>query len=524
MHDDLQVMRIFQLEKCLADGQIPCRWSADMAYGYGQAMFNYYSAFPYYLGALLRVLLPLQIVDTVRLLFALSLISAAFGMYLLGKEFWGRKGGLVASVLYTYAPYHALDVYVRGAMAESFALAIYPFLWYFFYKLIKEPKYKYIFATAIFLALLLITHNISTMVFAPLTLVWVGFWLLYSRKWRSIPGVAAAGLLGIGLASFFILPAVFEQNLIQTHYLTNEYSNFRGHFVTVRQLFLERDWGDGPSIFGEEDNLSFQIGWPHWWILPLLGIVSFFTFLKRRKSTILATSFLLLSLFFAFLAHSRSAFLWEKITLLAFVQFPWRFLGLTIFFAALAGGALIYLTPKLKRLLTVAIIISSVLLNYKYFIPINYSRLVTDDQKLSGLAFELQQKAAIVDYLPKTALVAPVAKAFPEPKTISGSASIKNYNKGSDRFSFDIEAYTSVEVEVPVMYFPNWKLILDDQLVEPGIHGEHGLIKVSLPEGIHHVRGVFRNTPTRTYANALTLIALCALLVGGALAKKNENK
>jgi uncharacterized membrane protein len=126
MHDDLQVMRIFQMEKCFADGQIPCRWSPDMAWGYGQAMFNFYSALPYYLGVLIRIITPFSIMATVKLLFFISLAGSAIGMYLLAKEFWGKLGGIVAALLYAYAPYHALDIFVRGALAEAFALAILP--------------------------------------------------------------------------------------------------------------------------------------------------------------------------------------------------------------------------------------------------------------------------------------------------------------------------------------------------------------------------------------------------------------
>src|SRR3990167_8121604 len=86
MHDDLQVMRVYQMDKCFADGQIPCRWSPDMVYGYGQAMFNFYSAFPYYLGALIRLATPLSIMATVKTLFLISLVLSAIVMYLLAKE------------------------------------------------------------------------------------------------------------------------------------------------------------------------------------------------------------------------------------------------------------------------------------------------------------------------------------------------------------------------------------------------------------------------------------------------------
>ena len=43
MHDDLQVMRLYEMRRCFNDGQIPCRWAPDMDNNYGQAMFNYYT-------------------------------------------------------------------------------------------------------------------------------------------------------------------------------------------------------------------------------------------------------------------------------------------------------------------------------------------------------------------------------------------------------------------------------------------------------------------------------------------------
>jgi len=59
-------------------------------------------------------------------------------MYLLGKELFGEKGGLVAGVLFLFAPYRALDGYVRGAVAESFALSLIPLVFYFSLRLIRK--------------------------------------------------------------------------------------------------------------------------------------------------------------------------------------------------------------------------------------------------------------------------------------------------------------------------------------------------------------------------------------------------
>ncbi|MBI4037238.1 hypothetical protein HY385_02345, partial [Candidatus Daviesbacteria bacterium] len=121
-HDDLQVMRIFEMRRCLMDLQIPCRWVPDMGYGNGFPIFNFYSAFPYYLGALFSFVL--GYIGAAKALFFIPLALGGVSMYFLGKELFGRVGGVIAAGLFIFAPYRALDTYVRGDIAESFSLAI----------------------------------------------------------------------------------------------------------------------------------------------------------------------------------------------------------------------------------------------------------------------------------------------------------------------------------------------------------------------------------------------------------------
>ena len=526
MHDDLQVMRIFQMEKCFADGQIPCRWSPDMAYGYGQAMFNYYSAFPYYLGVLLRILTPLSLMGTVKLLFMISLVAGAVGMYLLARQFWGKKGGALSAVLYTYAPYHAVDVYVRGAMAESFSLAILPFLWWSIYRLIKKPDFGKIATTALFTAALITTHNISTMIYFPFTALWVVYWLIRFKALKAVPKLILSATVGLGLAAFFIGPAVLEQSLIQTQHFTAEYSDYHGHFVTLRQLFLSRFWGDGPSIFGEGDGMSFQIGWPHWWVGVIVAPLILFWARQKKNlgKAVLLAGFLGLFVATSFLTHPRSLFIWEALSPMSFIQFPWRFLGLSMFFLALAGGALGELDQKFNKILIGAVITIAIALNFSYFIPVNFSSKVRDEEKLRGIAFELQQKSAILDYLPKTAKLDPPSVAFENPRTVSGDGEFFGFTKGSNRFSFEAQVYGEARVEVPVTYFPGWVALVDSKQVPIEIHDTYGFIIVELKDGRHIVRGRFTNTPIRAASNAVSVISMLGLFGGLIIWENKKNK
>ena len=513
MHDDLQVMRIFQLEKCLVDGQIPCRWAPDMAYGYGQAMFNFYSAFPYYLGALIRILTPLSIIATVKALFLISTLASAFGMYFLAREFWGKLGGILASVLYSYAPYHALDIFVRGALSESFALAILPFLWLFLYLLIKKPTFGRVLWVAFFLAALFTTHNVSSLMYAPFTIIWVGFWLVRLKASSSIKSIGLAGILGVGLSSFFLLPAIVEQGLIQIEFLTMDYLNYVAHFTTIRQLFWDRSWGFGPSTFGPNDDLSFQIGWPHWWLGVSLFVVIFGGKI-REKFWPVVLGLLALAGFTAFLTHERSTQIWLSLPFMDFIQFPWRFLGLVMFGLAFVGGALALIDFKFKKSAVVIVIILTIILNVNFFRPQYLFPDLKDGEKLSGISFEIQQKSAILDYLPKTAPIAPRELAPENPWIVSGEGRAYNFTKRSNRFFFDAEIIENSSVQIPVMYFPGWRVIVDGFLVDSKPTGDYGVITISLPKGKHMVQGRFVNTPVRTLGNTLSVISALFIFAG----------
>ena len=43
IQDDMQFFRVFEMSKCFADNQFPCRWVPDLGYGYGYPLFIYYS-------------------------------------------------------------------------------------------------------------------------------------------------------------------------------------------------------------------------------------------------------------------------------------------------------------------------------------------------------------------------------------------------------------------------------------------------------------------------------------------------
>src|SRR4030043_1000226 len=92
MHDDVQVMRLYEMARCFQDGQIPCRWVSDFSAGYGHPLFNYHPVFPYYLGMLFR-LFGMSFIDIVKILFFLTFLLSGIFIYFLTKDFFGKWAG-----------------------------------------------------------------------------------------------------------------------------------------------------------------------------------------------------------------------------------------------------------------------------------------------------------------------------------------------------------------------------------------------------------------------------------------------
>lgn len=132
MHDDLHVMRLYEMKQCINDGQIPCRWSSDLGAGFGQPMFNYYSATPYYLGAIFNTL-GFSYIDSVKLLIFISIFLAGIAMFLFLSEFLPALPAFIGATAYILVPFRALEVFVKGSFGRKLCSRAFTIgsLWYY---------------------------------------------------------------------------------------------------------------------------------------------------------------------------------------------------------------------------------------------------------------------------------------------------------------------------------------------------------------------------------------------------------
>lgn len=516
MHDDLQAGRLYQMDLCVKDGQIPCRWIPDMGYGYGYPLFNFYPPLPYYIGEILH-LIGFSFLDSVKILFILGLIFSGLFAYLLGKELWGKYGGFVVGTFYLYAPYHAVDVYVRGALNEFFGLVFLPAVFWSVLKIAKEGKNNYCVFSALFFGCLLLSHNLIAFFVFPSLFLWFLFITWYFKKpFRRIFYFILSLLWGIGMAAFFSFPVIFEQRYVHIDTMFMGYFNYLAHFATINQLFLSRFWGYGASLWGPEDGMSFTIGQVHW----LTGVIAFilFTFLwfkKRKREIFLISLFFLLFLGYAFLSHQRSSFVWQTIPILAAVQFPWRFVGISSFFVTLLSGSFFILIRDQKKALFVAVLmaIGVFLSNITFFQPEKILNTTDAEKLFSAKGWNKLQTDAIFDYLPIYAKEPPTTPAPNSPLFIEGTGEVLNFQKGTDWEQFSTESVSPGSIiQTPLYDFPGMKVWINGKETIISHDNFLGLISFELPAGASRVKVKLTNTPIRFFSNIVSLASWFLLL------------
>ena len=287
MHDDEQIARLYELNDSVLAGQIPPRWVAHLGFGYGYPLFNFYPPFVYYTGEIFY-LLGFSLINATKIVMVLGFLLSALFMYLWVKNRYGVLAGIFAGILYTYAPYHGVDLYVRGALAEFFSFVWIPAIFWTLDQAVEKRSYRWATLSGICFAFLILTHSLTALAFIPFYLVYL-IVLCYENKSyikQLFPVICCSGMVALGLSAYFWLPSLLEKKYtLVDQILTKELADYSIHFVYPQQLW-NSPWGYGGSIAGPHDGLSFQVGKVHLMLIIFSLAAVVVLFLKRRKTAI----------------------------------------------------------------------------------------------------------------------------------------------------------------------------------------------------------------------------------------------
>lgn len=513
-------------------------WAPDHVLGFGYPLWLVYAPLAYYVAEAFH-LLGLGFTAAVKAAWALWFVVGATGIYRLARGWWGAGAALIAGLIYTYAPYHLVDIYVRAAYAEFAALALAPWALLGLAHLWDRPGPRRAAAAALALAALLLTHTMAPAVLLPLIIGWVawkalpavarGLWPAgggrSSAVWRTLGWAGIAFGLGIGMALIFWLPALLERRYIQeASWLRGTYDYTR-HFVYPSQLF-GTFWGFGFSVPGPDDGMSFALGVVPWLAAGVAGAAALG--LARpalRTQRAEALFFVCATAVVLFVMTPAAVPGWAAFPLAASVQFPWRFLAVTtISLALLAAAAVSWLEEQTTAgpfVYLLALLI--VLAGFPYTRPELLPVRPADESPLAIVEFEarypdMRGMTSFAQRHPSEA-TSPLIAQYIAGEPLRRAAIIAGNGVVLDQTAAANSAWARVRADGPVRlrfytnYFPGWQATVDGRPAEIAPDAPDGLIGLDLPAGEHDVRLRFGPTPVRRIGMALS--AAAALGVAG---------
>ena len=527
VHDDQQFARLFVFDSALKSGQFPVRWVEGLGFGFGYPLFNFYPPLVYWIGDTFH-LTGASYIDSIKIVFYISILLSGLAMYVLVKDLWGRLPGVTSALFYMFVPYRALDIYVRGALAESFSFVWLPLILWSFLKLQQTGRLSYLISSSIFLSLLMITHNLIFLPFMLFLPIYLAFLIMVSpNKKQSTVHSLQSTVLALGLSAFFWMPALFEKGFtIVDQLLLVNLASYNIHFVYPQQLW-NWPWGFGGSAPGLADGISFKIGKLHVLISIVALVMALISFAKNKSSSKLPIIFFLLFVFSAFMTTYYSKFLWNIIPPLGYLQFPWRFLTFTSLFSSILAGYFVYSlkVPTIKLLAGIVLIILLAIPNYKLFKPQAYRADLTDQVIMSQDYVSWYVSSSSFEYLPtgveliKNDLGAnevniersQIPKSREE--ILNGTAQISQLANKPHDLIFSTRSSSDLEIRINNFNFPGWTAVVDGHEVKIEDNNPLKLITLNIPEGEHQVRVFFKNTPIRSVANMISLVSISLTII-----------
>jgi len=543
---ELHVYRAAELGHTLRAGAFYPRWAPDLYYGYGYPIFNYYAPLTYYLANAFDLLPGVDIVTGVKAVFVLGLALASVGAYLLGREFSGSVGGVLAAASFTFAPYVVfIDPHARGDLAEHFALCLLPVGLYAFHCLMSGAGGRgALLGSVLTLAAIIFSHNLMGLIAGVLLFgYWV--WLVLESSGLNVGRDrmgwgALAFILAVAIIAFFWLPFFLERSAIKLEVIDQKggHFDFRNHFLTLGELLAPSRILD---LGATAPRFRHNLGLAQWLLaLPALAALVYF---GARKVLVPSSSILphfrpLVFFALAFfglllLMLPISTIIWERVPGMRYLQFPWRLLGpANLMLAVCAAGSLHVLPSGRWSHLLAAICLLAVL---SLSLPVLYPPMWAPDfggvAPQDIIAWEQESYAlgtsSTGDFLPVRAALGTIYPAQSLLDSYTQPGPIDRVNRAAlpegtrvevveqralyDRFA--VYAPKEFVFRLYLFYFPGWRVCVDGEEAEIDVAKPEGFITFFVPAGEHDVIVRFEDTPPRTIGWIVSACGLAGLIV-----------
>ena len=481
------------------------RWAALAHWGYGEARFLFYPPASWTLGAALGAFLPWKLVPGAYCWIVLTASGAA--MYRFAREWLPASDALFAAAFYAVNPYHLVIVYWRSAYAELLAAALLPLLLLSLLRL-RQPGFNPVLCLSLVLAASWLTNAPAALMIhysaAGLAVVIAA----REQSWRLLARAAAAIVIGIGLASFYLLPAICEERWINI-------GEVLAAGVRPQDNFLF-------TTSADVDHTRFNL-LVSYLALVEIGLTALAIWFSRAWRSKQPTLWLLLSASGAvtiLLMFSISNPLWQYLPKFRFVQLPFRWL------LCLNAVSAVLLAMAARRWLSRALAVFAllaVLWMVGHRIQAPWWDHASDIQEMKEAMLDGTGNEGIDEYVPAGVDPYELNKDLPRITGRSGNVvPVQMIKWGPIEKRFIVQASQPTILTLRLFNYPAWQVTVNDRPVPAQTAEVTGQMLVPILEGANHVRIRFRRTIDRTIGDAIS--SLTSILLTAAWIKTRRKR
>lgn len=502
---------------------IPVSW-VDTVSNYGSPLGQISHQLTAYISAVFFAITK-NTVLSYNLTLLIGSMLGTFLMYRFLRLYFSPLSSLAATILYTFAPYRIANIYIRGALPEFFASAFIPLIAIgihiaFFRK--KLSGLLYIFLGS---ALLALTHPMMIVLGFSLVLIYLLYVVFslsnFKAQFKTIILFGVCSILGVLISSYYLLPLTLEIKYFHQGQIGTSQDTY--WFLDI-DAFTKEVWNYYSfDTVGIREN-RLQLGILEGIVIVAGAILLLYKKWKKQSTPTILWWWLVATAVFIFLMSPASTFLYQHISILAGIQFPWRFLIVLI---CIAPFFLAYIldTLKYKRILCFLVILSIALLRFPHLYGKNYinfpqSRYDFTTVNPHSVNLNTTWSGKSSEYPIKKEKVA----------VIEGEGTISTLVSSPTFRKYTMDAQTAVRVIDYTFYFPGWNVYINRTPIEIIYQDPdyRGIITYSLPQGNYSVEMIYENTKIRLFGKILSVssffIAISCILYYLHISKKQKNE
>lgn len=526
------IARLMGTYQSITEGQTIPVIMSNFCNGFGYSWNIFYSPLTSYIPLIFRLFTSSFEIMLKLFMVLLSFLSGITMYTFVKKVTKNRFAGLLAAIIYIFAPYRLTDMYMRTAIAELASFLFLPLVFHGMYNIFndEEKSTKKSLILTLGVVGLVLTHTVITMYTAIICFIYVliNFKALRNKQVWKMLGINV--LLILLLTSFYLLPLL-------EHKVSAEYEVFQEGRMERTSELIRNKVDPIDLIYTQKGEMNFEIG-----LVSILGVLLTAIAYKKIGKEYKKMYWFLLGTGIVCIIMSLRFFPFEHLpSVLKMIQFTFRLLEFSSFcfaFVAAVNYSVLIKNFSMKDVVTLSII--TFLLSLTIVNNLSFEKQWTEDKlwpavEVNENTRRVHAGCASFEYLPSKAFnnLDYIKQRENRVYILSGNAVIENEIKDGVNMIFDLyNVEENTVIELPYIYYSGYDVEAIDS--EGKVHkietfeSENGFVAIQVPETAKRINVTYTGTMLMkiTYiVSGVTFIGVCGfLIINWHLKKKEKTK